>query len=164
MDAETTLAYSAAPGWIVSAEDDWETDPMLYVPGNRVIVFHPSGFTTVYNHLGRLNSEIEAIKIDQGRELWFAHRTAELQFVARGQVLGDVALTGRNPDSLVHLHFEVNRQPWQTQGMYYDGQVGGWGSGEVVDPFRWIGAGAPPSEYAGSVSLWTVDNDPQFPN
>jgi murein DD-endopeptidase MepM/ murein hydrolase activator NlpD len=162
VDGDTSRAYAAAPGWIISAEGDWETDPMLALTGNRVIILHVNGFTTAYNHLGDLSSDIKQIKIDEGRILWFGGKEAELQYVQRGQVLGDIAFTGKNPPgNVLHLHFEVNTRPWQTQGMYYDGQIGGWGSGEIIDPYRWVGDGSLPSNYASSVSLWTVDNDPQ---
>jgi hypothetical protein len=166
-DGATGKAYAAAAGFIISAEDDWQNDPMLRIPGNRVIIFHPTGtpaagYTTGYMHLGELDREIRRINIEDGRTLWLKGNMSALQRVRRGQMLGNIGFTGNNPDNVLHLHFEVNQPPWQTRGMYYDGKKGGWASGEVIDPYRWIGDGSPPSDYANPQSLWTKDNDPQF--
>lgn len=159
IDAKSRKAHAAAPGWIISAEDDWENDRALKYPGNRVIILHSTGFATAYNHLGTLNPGIRKINIEDGRRFWFNGEFDKLQHIPRGQKLGSIGLTGNTTG--LHLHFEVNTKRWQTKFMYYTGRSGGWASGEVIDPYRWTGRGPPPSNYAGSVSLWIIENRPR---
>ncbi len=161
IDVKSRKAYAAAPGWIISAEDDWENDQTLRYPGNRVIILHSTGFATAYNHLGTLNPDIRKINIEDGRRLWFNGEFDKLQHIPRGQELGSIGLTGNTTG--LHLHFEVNKEPWQRQGrsMYYTGVSGGWASGEVIDPYRWSGRGPLPSKVANSVSLWIIENRPR---
>jgi murein DD-endopeptidase MepM/ murein hydrolase activator NlpD len=67
--------------------------------GNKVIINHGAGFSTIYAHLG-------AIKTTQGRQ------------VKRGEVIGEIGLSGLS--SGPHVHYEV------------------WHSGEVVDPEEYL--------------------------
>ena len=115
---------AAAPGVVRSVRDGMpdtgkkgydaggETDRAL---GNAVAVDHGKGWTTFYGHL-----RDGSLKVRPGDR------------VAKGQVLGEVGLSGNT--EFPHLHFEVRKQ------------------GAVVDPFTGAGPGSICGETSGS--LW----------
>ena len=115
---------AAAQGVVASARDQMpdtgkkgyetagETDRAL---GNAVVVEHSGGWTTFYAHLRQ-----GSVRVRPGDR------------VEKGQVLGEVGLSGNT--EFPHVHFEVRRQ------------------GAVIDPFTGAGPGSTCGET--SRSLW----------
>jgi murein DD-endopeptidase MepM/ murein hydrolase activator NlpD len=144
-----TPILAGAPGRVFFAWNGWPNKPSWgdqndsWKNGNSVIIYHENGFWTSYNHL-------DSIAVNETS--W----NGLGQLVKRGDVIGYCGYTGFLPDLVtpmtanqVHLHFQVTETKLNV--------------GYDRDPFRDLYYGQYGfSRVSNPVSLWTVDNDPQF--
>jgi murein DD-endopeptidase MepM/ murein hydrolase activator NlpD len=144
IESEGTEVVATAPGVIIGAENNWQTNPDLHEIGNRVVIDHLNGFKTAYNHLKDIKVQEKALDLRPTD-------VSSLQQVSRGEVIATVGKTGETPFS--HLHFEA----WPPTYRYFGG-----GKGWVIDHYRDLYFGKHSRAlFSNSVSLWTVNNNPQ---
>jgi murein DD-endopeptidase MepM/ murein hydrolase activator NlpD len=145
--SEGTPVLAAAPGIIIGAEDNWDTNSDIHNIGNRVVIDHLNGFKTAYNHLNSIKVQYQKFNLN------WTDKSA-LQKVTRGQVIATVGHTGTESGGLDHLHFEA----WPPTYRYF-----GNGHGWVTDHYRDLFYGKHGSAlFSNPESLWTKDNDPQY--
>jgi len=143
---EGTPVTAAAPGIVIGAEDNWQTNADLREIGNRIVIDHLNGFKTAYNHLREIKVRAKPLDLNP-RDF------GDLQRMRRGEIIGTVGRTGQTPFS--HLHFESLPRNYR-----YSGGGKGW----VIDHYRDLHFGAHGRAlFSNPLSLWTKDNDPQFP-
>jgi hypothetical protein len=145
-----TPIVAAAPGVVIGAEDDWQTNPDLHEIGNRVVIDHLNGYRTAYNHL----SEIKVRKVKPDLYNLGSIDTSSLQKVRRGELIATVGRTGSEAGRTSHLHFEA----WPPRYRYFGG-----GQGTVIDHYRDLCYGTHGRAlFSNPLSLWTIDNDSQY--
>ena len=137
-----TEVLALAPGRVVAAANGWPNNPRwsgisYYQNGNFIIIDYGNGLFVAYHHL-------DSIAVDETS--WMTNGPR----VKRGQIIGYSGATGT---SVPHLHLQI----WNGTGFLY-GRV------DALDPFRDIYYGQHGySPWSNPFSLWTKENDPQFP-
>jgi murein DD-endopeptidase MepM/ murein hydrolase activator NlpD len=144
---------AAAPGTVIGAEDDYQTNPDLKEIGARVIVWHEDGFFTQYNDMATI--AVDRLEFDRCAFMrdpnGYVNNLSSPQRVSRGQVIGYTGFLGPPLDDV--LHFEC----WTTEPRHARGETA-----RLIDPYKL-------SVQRGGVfanrlfSLWTRANDPHYP-
>ncbi len=137
-----TEVLAIAPGRVVAAANGWPNNSRwsvrgYYQNGNFIIIDCGNGLFVAYHHLN-------SIAVDETS--WMTNGPQ----VKRGQIIGYSGATGT---SVPHLHLQI----WNGTGFLH-GRV------DALDPFRDLYYGQHGySPWSNPFSLWTKDNDLQFP-
>ena len=152
-DIADHTVVAAAPGLIIGAEDDYQTNPALKEIGARVIVWYGNGFFTQYNDMKDI--AVEPRPFDQVAfrrdPAGYVKKLNAPQRVSRGQALGHTGFLGPPLDGI--LHFEN----WTTNPEHTHGETA-----RIIDPYR-LGS-AKGGIFANRLfSLWTCADEPHYP-